>query len=220
MGFMEFISTYLLDIAIAIISLTVLIGSFYKPTHRYFRWLVGLTLAGATVLLVKNVDFFNFVEFYVHNFFQSLSFESLFQLIYSANGKADLIGSEGYYALYNLSMLGIIALVVFIITNVFMHFGYKARVKALLKKGKYVYNKPLCSFILALLIVIICLIGTSFILSINYNGICYTETSLILYNIKINMVNLLDGLSSTIPFIKPYDFYLDMLSKVEIGSYK
>ena len=89
MGFMEFISTYLLDITISIVVLSILIGSFFKPTQRYARWLTGLTVAILLVGLIKNIPFFNFVEYYIQQLFITINFESLVQLIYTLLGRPE-----------------------------------------------------------------------------------------------------------------------------------
>lgn len=219
MGLKEILSTYLLDIVIVIVSLATLIGASYKPTHRYVRGLVGLIVAAIVVVLIKNVEALNFIEFYVHQFFQAIRYEEFMKYIFTISGKEYLIETNSFEIVYNLSMLGIIGLVVFVIVNLIMGLRHSNKIKKHVKLGHYVYNKPLCSFLLAFLLLAIGLVGTSIFLSLNFEK-NYTETSLILYNIYINIENIVNNLSNSVSFIKPMDFYIDMISNIELGSFQ
>ena len=59
---MQFVVNHFLDIVIAVVSLVVIISSFYKPTFRYIRWLVGIFAGFLVAALVIGVRLFNFIE--------------------------------------------------------------------------------------------------------------------------------------------------------------
>lgn len=218
MGLKEILSTYLLDIIIVIVSLTALIGAFYKPTHRYVRGLVGLLAAGLVVFLVKNVEFFNFAEYYVHQFFQLIKYEDFLKNIYVLAGQESLIETSSFQIIYNWSMLAILGFIVFVIVNVIMGVIHSNKIKKHVKLGHYVYNKPVCSFLLSLFILIIGLIGTSIFLSLDFVN-NYTEQSLILYNIYINIENIINNISASVPSIQPFENYIEWLSLMRVGMY-
>lgn len=218
MGLKEILSTYLLDIIIVIVSLTILIGSFYKSTHRYVRGLVGIIFAGLVIYLVKDVEALNFLEYYVHQFFLLIKYEDFMKFIFTFAGKEALIGTSTFDIIHNLSMLGILGLVVFIIVNIIMGTAHSRKVNKYVKLGHYVYNKPVGSFILALLILVIGLVGTTVFLSLEFDK-NYVEKSLILYNIYINLENLFNYLNSLVPAIQPLEHYVNWISGIRLGVF-
>ena len=70
----EFLEPIFLDLVIVVLSLTVIISSFFRPTFRYIRWLVGLFISFIAVFLFKAVSFFNFIESYFSRIMYRLKF--------------------------------------------------------------------------------------------------------------------------------------------------
>ena len=153
---MQIIVNHFLDIVIAVVSLVVIISSFYKPTFRYIRWLVGIFAGALVAAIIKGVKLFNFIERDIATVVSKLKGEAIVYKLCEFLGKGELT-SDKFDTVYNLFILVIIALIVFIVVNIVMGFIHGIKVRRANKRGDYVYNSPIGSFILA---TICCILGT------------------------------------------------------------
>lgn len=215
---MDFIIENLLDIIIVIVCLTVLIGSFFKPTYRYVRWLTGLFFAALVVLLVKNVNVLNFIESYFVDFANLITFDVMIHNIFVVIGKQSLLGTPIFDMVHNLTLLASLGLVVFIIVNLLMGITHKLRVGRLIRKGRYIYNKPFGSFLLAMLIVVIGLITTTTIASLPFET-NYVGQSVILTTTSNLLTSVFNTLRSFIPQIPTYESLVDLIAGIRVGMY-
>ena len=215
---MDFIVENLLDIIIVIVCLTVLIGSFFKPTYRYARWLGGLVVASIVVLLVKNVNVLNFIESYFVDFANLITFEAMIHNIFVVMGKGHQIGTPIFDMVHHLSLLASLGLVAFVIYNVIKATLHNLRIKRLVRKGRYVYNKPIGSFLLALLIVVIGLITTTTIASLPFE-VNYVKESIILSTTSNILTSVFNFLKSMIPQIPTYESLVDLIAGIRVGMY-
>ena len=153
---MEVVVNHFLDIVIAVVSLVVIISSFYKPTFRYIRWLVGIFAGFLVAAIIKGVKLFNFIERDIATVVSRLHGEAIVHKICDFFGKGEL-ASDKFNTVYNLFILVIIALLVFIVVNIVMGISHAIKVRRANRRGDYVYNSPIGSCILA---IICCILGT------------------------------------------------------------
>ncbi len=212
---MQIVVDNLFDIIIVILSLTVIIGSFFKPTFRYVRWLVGLLVASILVVLIKGVRFFKFIETYLAELLSKLGFEELIKQVFVTFDKAYLIDTYKFDTVYNLSTLLILFIVIYVIVNLIMGISHSIKVRRLNSKGNYVYNSPIGSFILALLIVVIGISAATFTFAALPFEIDYVKESIIMsttYNIFDIIINLI---RSFIPACPNLETIVEMIAGIQ-----
>jgi len=207
---------YLLDIIIAIIAFVVIVSSFFKPTFRYVRWLVGFLFAGVTVILVKSVKVFNFVENALINFLDKIKFANFAEIVIEFF-KGDIADSSKLNQASHIMALAILGLLVFILVNVIMGLSHGAKVRRENKKGNYVYNKPFASFILSLFCVVFGVVAVTITFkalpfSVNYVS---TENSYIMYYTYNGLNFVFDSLKSVIPSMRSLDDYIKVITYVK-----
>ena len=211
----EFIKPIFLDLVIIVLSLTVLLSSFYKPTFRYFRWLVGLFISFIAVFLLKAVRFFNFIETYFSRIMYRIKFDSFIEKVVELF-KGEMEQSK-LDAATNIGMLCAFALVVFVFVNIIMGLSHWAKVRRSNKKGNYVYNSPVGSFFLALTCVLVGIVAVTVAFKILPFTVDYVAESRILtFTFKVLRKGF-DILHSLIPAIKPLSHYLEMVSNVTVA---
>ena len=207
------LSTYLLDIIIAVVALVVIISSFFKPTFKYVRWLVGMIVAGLVVILIKTVKFFNFVETAIYNFANKIHFNIFCEKFFKFF-KGDLMTQSKINQGTTVMVLVVVGLIVFVIINLLMGLSHRIKVRRSNKKGNYVYSKPFGSFILSL----ICVVFGVAIITITFKALPFSvnyvsqENSIIMYYTYSILNNLFDLLKSVIPGMGSLDDYIRLIT--------
>lgn len=206
------LSTYLLDIIIAVVALVVIISSFFKPTFKYVRWLVGFILAGVVVFLIKTVKFFNFIETALYNFADKIHFNN-FCTAFIKFFKGEISQGKIDQASHVL-ILVVLGLLVFVVVNLFMGLSHNLKVRKSNKRGNYVYNKPFASFILSLVCVVFGIVAVTITFkalpfSVNYVS---QENSQIMYYTYLILDNLFNVLKSIIPGMGSLDDYIRLIT--------
>ena len=214
---MQVVVNHFLDIVIAVVSLVVIISSFYKPTFRYIRWLVGIFAGALVAALIKGVRLFNFIEKDIATIVTKFKGEAIVHKICDFLGKGEL-PQEKFDTVYNLFILVIIGLLVFIIINVIMGVAHGLKVRRANRRGDYVYNSPVGSFILA---TICCIIGTV-CLTVVFAALPFqtdfvSQNYILKYTYKI-IEYIFNLAHSVIPQIQPFGHYIDKISGIKLGA--
>lgn len=209
------LSTYLLDIIIAVIALVVIISSFFKPTFKYVRWLVGFIFAGVTVFLVKTVKFFNFVEVALANFLKKINFAKYTEAVIEFF-KGDIADQVKLDKATHIIALALIALLVFILVNLIMGLAHGAKVRRSNRRGNYVYSKPFASFILSLVCVVFGIVAVTITFKALPFSVDYVakENSQIMYYTYLGLDNLFKLLKSFIPSMGTLDDYIRLIAHI------
>lgn len=213
---MEVVVNHFLDIVIAVVSLVVIISSFYKPTFRYIRWLVGFFAGILVAAIIKGVKLFNFIERDIATTFAKFKGEAIVHKICDFLGKGEL-ASDKFNTVYNLFILVIIALLVFIVVNIVMGISHAIKVRRANRRGDYVYNSPIGSCILA---IICCILGT-ITLTIIFAALPfetdYVSQNFILRNVYGALEYVFNLINRYIPQIQPLDEYISKISNIKVG---
>ena len=213
---MQIIVNHFLDIVIAVVSLVVIISSFYKPTFRYIRWLVGIFSGCLVAAIIKGVNLFNFIERDIAEVVSRLHGEAIVKGICAFFGKGELASAK-FDTVYNLFILVIIALLVFIIVNIVMGIAHGLKVRRANRRGDYVYNSPIGSCILA---IICCLLGTV-ALTIVFAALPfetdYVSQNYILKNVYGALEYIFNLINRYIPQIQPLDEYISKIANIKVG---
>lgn len=213
---MEVVVNHFLDIVIAVVSLVVIISSFYKPTFRYIRWLVGIFAGFLVAAIIKGVKLFNFIERDIATVVSRLHGEAIVHKICDFFGKGEL-ASDKFNTVYNLFILVIIALLVFIVVNIVMGISHAIKVRRANRRGDYVYNSPIGSCILA---IICCILGT-ITLTIVFAALPfetdYVSQNYILRNVYGALEYVFNLINRYIPQIQPLDEYISKISNIKVG---
>lgn len=213
---MEVVVNHFLDIVIAVVSLVVIISSFYKPTFRYIRWLVGIFAGFLVAAIIKGVKLFNFIERDIATVVSRLHGEAIVHKICDFFGKGEL-ASDKFNTVYNLFILVIIALLVFIVVNIVMGISHAIKVRRANRRGDYVYNSPIGSCILA---IICCILGT-ITLTIVFAALPfetdYVSQNFILRNVYGALEYVFNLINRYIPQIQPLDEYISKISNIKVG---
>lgn len=207
---------HLFDIIIAVIALAVIISSFFKPTFRYFRWLVGLVVSVVTMYVIKAVDFFNFVETYLAELFTKLNFRNVTDAILKFFGKENL-PIEKADTVYHLFVLLAVGLLVFILVNLIMGLSHSAKVRRANKKDNYVYNSPITSFILSLLVVASGIVIVTVTFAALPFDIDYVSQSVIMKTTYGLLETVLNFIHSVIPAILPLSEYVEKIAGIKVA---
>ena len=195
------LNNHLVDIIIGIFALTVIIRSFYKPTHRYIRNLVGLLISFLTIFVLKTVDLFNVVEVYLEGFFASINFKGIITTIVNLVGYSDLPEYK-IDSIYYLSIITIFGLVIYLLVNFFMALGHNRKVKLARKEGNHKYNSPIGSFLFATILLVIGIFTTTILFATLPFDIDVISKSYVL-TIANNLLN------AGYAFVKPYIVMFD-----------
>ena len=187
------LSTYLLDIIIAVIALVVIISSFFKPTFKYVRWLVGFIFAGVAVFLVKTVKFFNFVEVALAIFLKKINF-----------------------AKYTVAVIEFFKGDIADQVKLIMGLAHGAKVRRSNRRGNYVYSKPFASFILSLVCVVFGIVAVTITFKALPFSVDYVakENSQIMYYTYLGLDNLFKFLKSFIPSMGTLDDYIRLIAHI------
>lgn len=211
----EFLEPIFLDLVIVVLSLTVIISSFFRPTFRYIRWLVGLFISFIAVFLFKAVDFFNFIETYFSRIMYKLKFDRVVEKVVELF-KGEMAQSK-LDAATNLGILCVFAFLVFVLVNIIMGLSHWAKVRRSNKKGNYVYNSPVGSFFLSLTCVLIGIVAVTIAFKTVPFTVDYVAESRIMtltYKVLTKGFNFIHSL---IPAIKPFEYYIELLSNVRVA---
>lgn len=213
---MEIVVNHFLDIVIAVVSLVVIISSFYKPTFRYIRWLVGIFAGFLVAALVKGVRLFNFIEKDIATIISKFKGEAIVHKICDFLGKGEL-PQEKFDTVYNLFILVIIGLIVFIVINLIMGIAHGLKVRRANRRGDYVYNSPVGSFILA---TICCILGTV-CLTVVFAALPFqtdfvSQNYILRYTYKI-IEYVFNFIHSVIPQIQPFGHYIEKIAGIRLG---
>lgn len=212
---MEFFNKYFLDIIIAVVSLVVIFSSFFKPTFRYVRWLVGYFIAFLAVILLKAVKIFNFIETAFVSLLEKINFAKYVETVIEFF-KGDITNQAKLDQATNVVALVILGLLIFIIVNVIMGLAHSSKVRRSNRRGNYVYNRPLASFILSLICVALGIISVTLIFKALPFQVNYVdkENSQIMYFTYNLLSSTFDFLHSVVPAIQPLDTYIDFFARV------
>ena len=213
---MQVVVNHFLDIVIAVVSLVVIISSFYKPTFRYIRWLVGIFAGFIVAAIIKGVRLFNFIEKDIATIVSRFKGEVIVQKICEFLGKGEL-AQEKFDTVYNLFILVVIGLIVFIIVNLIMGIAHGLKVRRANKRGNYVYNSPVGSFILA---TICCILGTVCLTvifaALPFQNDFVSQNYILKYTYQF-IEFIFNFIHSIIPQVQPFGHYLDKISGIRIG---
>lgn len=213
---MQVVVNHFLDIVIAVVSLVVIISSFYKPTFRYIRWLVGIFAGFIVAAIIKGVRLFNFIEKDIATIVSRFKGEAIVQKICEFLGKGEL-AQEKFDTVYNLFILVVIGLIVFIIVNLIMGIAHGLKVRRANKRGNYVYNSPIGSFILA---TICCILGTVCLTvifaALPFQNDFVSQNYILKYTYQF-IEFIFNFIHSIIPQVQPFGHYLDKISGIRIG---
>lgn len=213
---MQFIVNHFLDIVITVVSLVVIISSFYRPTFRYIRNLVGIFAGALVAALVKGVRLFNFIEKDIATLVSKLKGEAIVRKICEFLGKGDL-AQDKFDTVYNLFVLVIIGFIVYAIINIIMAIAHGLKVRRANRRGDYVYNSPVGSFILS---VICCIFGvvcvTVIFAALPFENDFVTQNFILRNTYKV-IEFIFDVIHSVIPQIQPFGHYIDKISGIRVG---
>ena len=213
---MQVIVNHFLDIVIAVVSLVVIISSFYKPTFRYIRWLVGIFAGVLVAAIIKGVRLFNFIERDIATVFAKFKGEAIVRKLCYLFGKEELT-SDKFDTVYNLFILVLIAIGVFIVVNIVMGVAHGIKVRRSNRVGDYVYNSPIGSCILA---TICCVLGT-ITLTVIFAALPfqtdYVSQNFILRNVYKVLEYGFDLVHKYIPQIQQLDHYIGKISGIKVG---
>lgn len=209
----ELLINHLLDIIIAVVLLVVILSSFFKPTYRYVRHLVGLLVSFIAMFALKAVDLFNIVEVFLRNLFDRFNFKGYVEIALNFFGKGNL-AAEKVDTVYSLTILLIFGLVVFLLVNLIMGLSHAAKVKAENRRGNYVYNNPFGSFLLSVVLSIICLtVVTAAFATLPFET-DYLGNSYILTFVN-NLLNMgYNAIKNFIPLFKDFASYSDVIKAI------
>lgn len=213
---MQVVVNHFLDIVIAVVSLVVIISSFYKPTFRYIRWLVGAFAGFLVAALVKGVRLFNFIEKDIATIVSKLKGEAIVHKICEFLGKGEL-AKEKFDTVYNLFILVIIGLIVFIIINLIMGIAHGLKVRRANRRGDYVYNSPVGSFFLATICCVLGIICVTIIFAALPFETDFVSQNFILRNTYKVLEYIFNLIHSVIPQIQPFGHYIDKISGIRLG---
>lgn len=209
----EFLINYLVDIIIAIISLAVIISSFYKPTFRYVRHLVGLLVSFLAIFLLKTVNLFNIVEVFIEGLFAKINFKAFVSQALGFLGYANLAEYK-LDSVYYLSIMFIFGLVVFLLVNLLMGLAHSKKVAQANKRGEYVYSKPIGSFLLALVLLVIGLFTTTIIFATLPFDIDYISQSHVFKFLNSLLENGYGFIKPFVPMFDGLEHYTDVVVRI------
>lgn len=200
---MDVVINHLVDIIIAVIAFAIIVSSFYRPTHKFARRLVGLLISFLAIFILKTVHLFNVVEVYLETFFASINFKGFIVTALGFIGYGDLAANK-VDAIYYLSIVAIFGLVIYFIVTALMGLSHRRKTKRAIKQGEYKYSKPLCSFILSTILLVIGIFVTTILFKTLPFDVDYVGKSYVL--------SFADNLLQTAyTFVKPYIAMFDGL---------